>query len=178
MVGSNNKSHKRSATAISYDDCELAILFREEYNEIIKKITEKSRERLYKLVISHKIFFQISKRTFSNKYSHMFRFNKFYFNNLIMDETKQFNQVIIFNLGEFILSINKNIIELNELIIKIKTIKGNILNKSEELIKKDLIEIKENEAFILNKIYTPNVINEFIYKKQNLIISTINDKMI
>ena len=178
LVGSNNKSHKRSATAISYDDCELAILFREEYNEIIKKITEESRERLYKLVISHKIFFQISKRTFSNKYSHMFRFNKFYFNNLIMDETKQFNQVIIFNLGEFILSINKNIIELNELIIKIKTIKGNILNKSEELIKKDLTEIKENEAFILNKKYTPNAINEFIYKKQNLIISTINDKMI
>ena len=177
LVGSNNKSHKRSATAITYDDCELAVLFREEYNEILNKMTKKSRERLYNLVSSHKIFTQISKYTFGNKYSHMFRFNKFYFNNIIMDDTQKFNQVIIFNSGEFILSVNKNIIELNELIMKIKKIKGNLQNIPEEIIKKDLNEIKENEAYILNKKYTLNAINEFIYKKQNIIISTINDKM-
>ena len=177
LVGSNNKSHKRSATAITYDDCELAVLFRDEYNEILNKMTKKSRERLYNLVSSHKIFTQISKYTFGNKYSHMFRFNKFYFNNIIMDDSKKFNQVIIFNSGEFILSVNKNIIELNELIIKIKKIKGHLNNIPEEIIKKDLNEIKENEAYILNKQYTSNAINEFIYKKQNIIISTINDKM-
>ena len=177
LVGSNNKNNKRSATAISFADCELAVLFKDEYKKILDKITKKAREKIYKLVISHKIFSTITKNTFCNKYIHMFRFNRFYLNNIIMDDTKQFNQVIMFNSGEFILYVNKNIIELNELIIKMKKIKGMINNIPEETIKKDLNEIKENESFQLNKKYTSNIIDEYITKKQNLIISTVNDKM-
>ena len=178
LVGSNNKSHKRSATAITYEDCELAVLVREEYNEILNKINKKAREKLFKLVTSHKIFLSLSKRTFINKYSHMFRFNRYFLNNIIMDDTEIFNKIIMFNSGEFILSVNKNIIELNELIIKMKKIKGKILETPEEIINKDLKEIKENERYRLNKKYTSNTINEYITKRQNLIISTINDKMI
>ena len=178
LVGSNNKSHKRSATAITYEDCELAVLVREEYNEILNKINKKAREKLFKLVSSHKIFLSISKRTFINKYSHMFRYDRYFFNNIIMDDTQIFSKIIMFNSGEFILSVNKNIIELNELIIKMKRIKGKILDIPEEIINKDLKEIKENEKYNLDKKYTSNTINEYIMKKQNLIISTINDKMI
>ena len=177
LVGSNNKSKKRSATAITYEDCDLAVLNRDEYKEILDKITKKARERLYKLVISQKIFTQISKRIFGNKYSHMFRFSRFYFNNIIMEDTQIFDKVILFNSGEFILSVNKNIIELNELIVKMKKIKGKLNNIPEEQIKKDLIEIKENEAFNLNKKYTSNAITEYAFKKQNIIIATVNDKM-
>ena len=177
LIGSNNKSQKRSATAITYEDCDLAVLNRDEYKNILDKITKKARERLYSLVISHKIFSQISKRTFGNKYSHMFRFSRFYFNNLIMDDSIVFDKIILFNSGEFILSVNKNIIELNELIVKMKKIKGKLFNIPEEQIKKDLSEIKENESFKLNKKYTSNAINEYIYKRRNVIISTVNDKM-
>lgn len=177
LIGSNNKSHKRSATAITFEDCELAFLYRDEYNEVLNKITRKARERLFNLVISHKIFSQITKGTFSNKYSHMFRFNRFYLNNIIMDDTKVFNQVIIFNSGEFILSVNKNIIELNELIVKMKKIKGMMNNIPEEIVNKNLNEIKENEQYKLNQKYTSKIINEYIQKRQHLIISTVNDKM-
>ena len=177
LVGSNNKSHKRSATAITYEDCGLAVLSRDEYNEILNKITKKAREKLYNLVYSYKIFSHISKRTFGNKYSHMFRFNRFYFNNILMDDTKVFNKVIIFNSGEFCLFINKNIIELNELIVKIKKIRGKLFNIPEDIVKKDLKEIKENEQYKLNQKYTSSVINEYIIRRQNLIISTVNDNL-
>ena len=177
LVGSNNKSHKRSATAITYEDCGLAVLSRDEYNEILNKITKKARERLYNLVYSYKIFSHISKRTFGNKYSHMFRFNRFYFNNILMDDTKVFNKVVIFNSGEFCLFINKNIIELNELIVKMKKIRGKLFNIPEDIVKKDLKEIKENEQYKLNQKYTSNDINEYIIKRQNLIISTVNDNL-
>ena len=177
LVGSNNKTNKRSATAISIADCELAVLSRDEYKQILDKITKKARERLFAIVMSYKLFSQITKYTFSNKYSHMFRFSRFYLNNEIMDDTKQFNQVIMFNSGEFILYVNKNIIELNELIVKMKKIRGIMNNIPEEVVKKNLQELVDNEAFKLNKQYTSRIVDEYINKRQNLIISTVNDKM-
>ena len=177
LVGSNNRSHKRSATAITSEDCGLAVLSRDEYNEILNNITKKARERLFSLVSSHKIFYQITKRIFSNKYSHMFRFNRFYFNNIVMDDTQVFNKVILFNSGEFCLFVNKNIIELNELIVKMKKIKGMLFNIPEETVRKDLKEIKENEQYKLNQQYTSREVNEFIMKRQNLIICTVNDNL-
>lgn len=178
FVGSNSKNHKRSATAISSDDCELATLFSHEYKEILDNISSISREKLYDLVISNKLFLNITKNTFINKCSHMFRFKRFFLNNIILNDNIKFNKIILFNSGEFILSVNKNLIELNELIIKIKKIRGKMLNLSEETIKKDLIEIKENEDFFISKTFFSNDINEFILKRQNLIISTINDNMV
>ena len=177
LVGSNNKSNKRSATAITFADCELAVLSREEYKEILDKITKKARERLYNIVRSYKLLSQITKYTFCHRYSHMFRFNRFYLNNIIMDDTKPFSQVIMFNSGEFILYINKSIIELNELIVKMKKIRGIMNNIPEEVVKKDLKELIENEEFRLNRQYTSRIVEEYINKRQTLIISTVNDKM-
>ena len=177
-LSSKSKSHKRSATAISTENCDLAVLDKVLYAQTLDKITTKAKERLYKLVMSHKIFIQISKHTFINKYYHMFRFSRFYFNNNIMDEGKPFDKIIIFTSGEFILSVNKNIFELNDLIIKIKKIRGFFNNYTDKQIKNDLNEIKENENFENTKKYASHNISEYINKRQNLIISTINDKMI
>ena len=60
LVGSNNKSNKRSATSITFEDCDLAFLSRDEYNEILNKITRKARERLFNLATSLKLFSQIT----------------------------------------------------------------------------------------------------------------------
>ena len=60
LVGSNNKSNKRSPTSITFEDCDLAFLSRDEYNEILNKITRKARERLFNLATSLKLFSQIT----------------------------------------------------------------------------------------------------------------------
>ena len=174
----NSKNSKRSATAITLDDCELAVLYLNEYIEILDKINRKAKEKLYQLVNYNKLFTQISKPIFINKYSHMFKFQKYYLNNIIMDDTQYFNKIIIFNSGEFILTVNKNIIELNELIIKLKRIKRMMMNKPEEKIKEELEEIKENENYTLNKKFIPKSFYQKILAKQNLIISTIKKNMV
>ena len=175
----NRKNTKRSATAITLDDCELAVLYLNEYNEILGKINRKAKEKLYNLVSYNKLFTQISKPIFINKYSHMFKFERFYINNIIMDDTQYLNKIIIFNSGEFILFVNKNIIELNELIIKLKRIKGMMLNIPEEKIKEESsVEIKENENYILNKKFIPKIFYQKIIARQNLIISTIKKNMV
>lgn len=79
---------------------------------------------------------------------------------------------------ELVLSVNKNVIELNELIVKIKKIKGRLNNIPEEIIEKNLNEKYENEQYKLNQEYTPKFIKEYIQKRENLIISHVYDKMI
>ena len=128
--------------------------------------------------MSHKIFNPISKANFNHKYSHMFRFTRFYIHNDIMDESTTFDKIIIFTSGEFILSANKNIFELNELIAKIKKLRGNLCNYSEKMIKNDINEIEENEDLLNTKKYASHSINDYMTKRQNLVISTVNDKML
>ena len=172
------KSYKRSATAISTENCDLAVLDKKLYDQTLDKITKKAKEKLYMLVMSHKLFNQISKQFFNNKYCHMFQFTRFFLNNNILDESVPFDKIIIITSGEFILSVNKNIIELNELIIKIKKLRGNLFNLPEKKIRNDLDEIKDIEDLENTKKYASHSINEYINKRQNLIISTVNDKMI
>ena len=95
-----------------------------------------------------------------------------------MDESTIFDKIIIFTSGEFILSANKNIFELNELIVKIKKLRGNLCNYSEKMIKNDINEIEENEDLLNTKKYASHGINDYMTKRQNLVISTVNDKML
>ena len=178
LSSSKSKGHKRSTTAISLENCDLAILDKKTYDQLLNKITKKAKEKLYLLVMSHKIFNPISKANFNHKYSHMFRFTRFYIHNDIMDESTIFDKIIIFTSGEFILSANKNIFELNELIAKIKKLRGNLCNYSEKMIKNDINEIEENEDLLNTKKYASHSINDYMTKRQNLVISTVNDKML
>ena len=178
LSSSKSKGHKRSTTAISLENCDLAILDKKTYDQLLNKITKKAKEKLYQLVMSHKIFNPISKANFNHKYSHMFRFTRFYVHNDIMDESTIFDKIIIFTSGEFILSANKNIFELNELIAKIKKLRGNLCNYSEKMIKNDINEIEENEDLLNTKKYASHSINDYMTKRQNLVISTVNDKML
>jgi hypothetical protein len=95
-----------------------------------------------------------------------------------MDDTQYLNKIILLNSGEFILTVNKNIIELNELIIKLKRIKGMMMNIPEEKINEESEEIKENENYILNKKYISKSFYQKIIKRQNIIISTIKKNML
>ena len=142
------------------------------------KINRSAKEKLYNLVNYNNLFTQIFKLIFINKYSHMFKFNRYYLNNIIMDDTQYFNKIILFNSGEFILTVNKNIIELNELIIKLKRIKGMIMNIPEEKIIEESEEIKENENYVLNKNYISKSFYQKIIARQNIIISTIKKNMV
>ena len=66
---------------------------------------------------------------------------------------------------ELVLSVNKNVIELNELIVKIKKIKGRLNNIPEEIIEKNLNEKYENEQYKLNQKYTPKI-KRILYSKK------------
>ena len=174
-LGANSRSNRRSATSISYENCYLGVLSKKEYIDILEKINSKQRDHLFNLILSIKLFHKMTKNIFINNYIHMFHFIKYEKNDIIMNDNQKFDKMIIFYKGEFTLSINKNILELYDLAINLKRIKGKLMNKSEEKIKRDLREITTNKLFLMNlkqSSQNKNTIN-LILKRQYFIISEI-----
>jgi len=179
-LGANSKSNKRTATSISYENCYLGVLSKKEYIDILEKINSKQRNHLFNLILSIKLFHRMTKNIFINNYIHMFHFIKYDKNDIIMNDTQKLNKIIIFYKGEFTLSINKNILELYDLAINLKRIKGKLMNKSEEKIKRDLREITTNKIFLMNlkkSSQNANTIN-LIMKRQYFIISEIKAELV
>ena len=178
-VGTKSKSNKRTATSVCFEDCHLGILNKEDYLNILEKINNKASDRLYEIIISKRIFTRLSKFVFVNKYIHMFHYIKYYKNDNIMNDSQKLNKLLILYKGEFTLSINKNIIELNELIIKVKKLRGKMMNISEESLKKDLPEINDNKLLLIQMKYPSNKsITDLIMKRQNYIISKVKDNLL
>ena len=177
-VGANSKTNKRTATSLCFENCQLGCLTKDEYINILEKVNSKARNHLYELTIAHKIFVKMPKHIFINKYIHMFHFVKFYKDDLIMSDTQQFNKLLILYAGEFVLSLRKNLIELNDLIAKVKKIRAKMLDIREDVLKKDLTEINENKLLLINMKYSSSTKNEIIMKRQNYIIAKVKEQLL
>ena len=173
-----NKNNKRISTVISIKNSEFAVLSKEDYINLLQPLNTKYREMLYNLVNSNNLLGYAPKKAFDTRICHMFKYVKYTLNTVIFSEKNKINSVKIFNNGQFIFTVSKNIIDLNLLIIKLKKIRGKILGKSEEKIEK---EIEKNifniESFKNQKYITPEILK--IYNKTyDLTVSFINDKLI
>ena len=174
-----SRNNKRTSTALALTDCELASLTKEEYFEFLGGVHHKTRNNLYDLINSLKVLGNISKPTFDYDVIHKIKFINYKTNETIIEEKKFFNLFYIFYNGSFKLTVNKNIIELNELIIKLKKIRGKILGLPDEFIQKDINEqILEIDGNNYNKAYSDKSIKKEYLKKHNFIISLISDSFL
>ena len=178
MVALESKYGKRSATAISLENCELCLLTKEQYNSCLEAIHIKSVEILFNLINSYNILGLAPKKAFENRFCHMFKCIRFKRGAQIMEENKKINSVIVFNSGQFTITLNKNILELNELIIKLQKVRGKMMGISENVIKKELSENVFSKEFFMNqKFILPDTMKMY-QKKHNLTLSIINDKLV
>ena len=177
-VGTNNSNNKRTATSVCFEDCHLGILEKDDYLNILEKVNSKAKDRLFDLVTENRIFIKLSKFIFINKYIFMFHFVKYYKHDFILNDNQKFDNLIILYKGEYTLSINKNILELNDLIVKFKKIRGNLMNLPEEIVKKDLKEINENKSLLIKIKYSSKNVANLIMKKQNYIISKVKENLV
>ena len=178
-LGISTKKGKRTATCICYENCHFGILGKEEYLEFFEKIYEKANNKLYDLVIKNKIFDKMTKIKFVEKYSHMFRYVQYNKNNMIINENEKLNSLIILYEGEFTLSVNLNLFELNELIVEYKKIKEKLELNGDRITKNHKFnEIEENKKLLFNMKNSSKDINDIITGKQDFIISNINNFLI
>ena len=174
-----SRSNKRTSTALTITDCELASLTKDEYFEFLGGVHHKTRNNLYELINSLKVLGNISKPTFDYDVIHKIKFINYKTNEIILEENKNFNLFYIFYNGSFKLTVNKNIIGLNELIIKLKKIRGKILGIPNEIIQKDINEqILEINGNNFNKTYSNESIKKEYLKKHNFTISIISESFL
>ena len=176
-VALESKFGKRTATAISLEDCELGLLTKEQYNSTLSSIHAKSLEILFNTINSYNILGVAPKKAFDNRFCHMFKFIRFKRGAKIMEENKKINSVIVFNVGQFTLTLNKNLLELNELVGKLHKIRGKMMGLNENSIKKDLSNNYEKDLSANQKFILPETMKLY-QKKHNLTISIVNDKLV
>ena len=175
-IGITTKKSKRTAACICYENCYLGTLTKNEYNEFLEKIIEKISNKLYDLIIKNNIFENMLKNKFVMKYAHMFRYEQYNKDSIILNEKDEIKSLIILYEGEFSLSVNINLIELNELIIQYKKI-NNKLN--DDIKKNDKIEeIEENKKLLIKMKDYKKDIKDIITEKNNFILTKINNSLI
>jgi hypothetical protein len=118
------------------------------------------------------------KKAFENRFNHMFKCVRFKRGEKLMEENKEIQSVIVFREGQFVITINKNIFELNELMAKLYKIRGKMMGLSENSIKKELSKNCYNKDYYMNQNFILPETMKMYEKKHNLTISIINDKLV
>lgn len=162
-----NKTSKRTATAITLTDCDLGLITKSDYEILIKEINDRFHKALSLLIYSYPLFDTISKKIFDHKYSHMFKYLKFTRGEVLFSEGEPIDCCCFLNKGEFEVSIKANLIELNEIISKLKKLK-HPRNGNEEL--------RENEEFDTNKPFTSPELQEVIFTRNVIKLGVIKDR--
>lgn len=97
---------------------------------------------------------------------------------MITDVNKTINDLIVFQSGLFIVNIFVNLFELNELITKLKIIRGKLSGMSRNKIEKELEEKRENQDMIMRKNYISSNDYKILNKRFSFTLSIISDHLL
>lgn len=178
-------SGKRNATLISSEECYIGTIDKKDYYFLLKQFIEKAHNKYLTFISTFYIFKNLSTIIWEKRYITLFInrvYEKDYF---LLKEGKSIDQVFFTYKGEFELTTNKNLLEVNELIIFYKKILRELLNKNKKNSNKEMLrncdfreEIKENDNFIMNKKFEGEKMKKMVYEKKLIKLRIISSKEI
>ena len=177
-IALESKNCKRAATAIVTEDSDLGVLTKEEYKSFFEIISTREKKNLYELLNFYNLLTSVSELKFVKRFYHMFEYVKFHKNNMITDVNKTINDLIVFQSGLFVVNIFVNLFELNELITKLKIIRGKLSGMSRNKIEKELEEKRENQDMIMRKNYISSNDYKILNKRFSFTLSIISDHLL
>ena len=175
-----NHSNVYQSSIISLDsDGYLGYINKKKYYLLIHEAVSKRNKKIFLLLV----YFSLMKKTnlflFERKYLGFIHDKVFEANYELFKEGEESEYTYFISEGEFELSINKSIIEVNEMIINYKKILKR-LNDSNKLVNKQILnyeeEKKQNNDIILNQKYRSDDINELLMKKRYIKLNIIHKK--
>ena len=176
---------KRNATLIAIEDSYLGVIDKKNYYYLLHFYIEKAQNKYLNFISSFYIFKNISLNVWEKKYMSFF-INKVYDKDyLLLKEGESIDQIFFIYKGEFEFTTNKNLIELNELIIYYKKILHELLSKNKNNINKKMIklydikeEIRENDNFIMNQKFRGENLTKMIFDKKIIKLGIFSSKEI
>ena len=178
FIALQSKACKRASTAIVVEGCDLGVLTKDEYLQFFESLNMKEKKNLYELLKFYSLITSVSEHKFIKRFYHMFEYKRYQKNNAILELNKPFNELFVFSSGLFVIHIIVNIPELNDLITKIKTIRGKLLGLSKYKIERTLEEKRENQDLNIRRNYMSERESKILLKKYNYTISMVSDHLI
>ena len=176
----NHRNVYQSSVISLYDDGYLGYINKKKYYLLIHEAVSKRNKKIFLLLVYLSFLKQTKLYLFEKKYLSFINDKVFEPNSELFKEGEESEYTYFISEGDFELSINKNIIEVNEMIIYYKKIlKGLIESNKLESNKHNLDydeEIKQNNDIILNKKYRSDDINELLMKKRYIKLNILHQK--
>ena len=164
-----NPDQKRKATLITLENSDFGIISREVYNKLLRSVHEIIRKKFYKTVYSLPLFQGIARVTFENYYYDFFEYKVMAKGIFLLEEGKISNHIYVVSSGEYEISIKGNVIDINNILIFLKTLAG--MKKK----KKRFSEEIENEELELDKRFKTNFFLEEVQKKNEIKLGIIKN---
>ena len=160
------------------DDGYLGYINKKKYNLLIHESVEKRNKKIFMLLVYLSFMKSNNQFLFEKKYLTFINDQVFDVNHELFKEGEKSEYTYFVTEGEYELSMNKNIIEVNEMIIEYKKIlmKLNVTNKSNKQIFDFVEEKRQNNDLILNKKFRNDGINELLMKKRYIKLNIIHKK--
>ena len=160
------------------DDGYLGYVDKKKYNLLIHESVEKRNKKIFGLLVYFSFMKLSNQFLFEKKYLTFINDQVFDVNHELFKEGEESEYTYFVTEGEYELSMNKNIIEVNEMIIEYKKIlrKLNGTNKSNKQIFDFEEEKRQNNDLILNKKFRNDDINELLMKKRYIKLNIIHKK--
>lgn len=190
-IALESANNKRTASIITIENCSFGVVNKNDYFSFLKNVNTKNRKKFFSVIFSYNIFQNISRYVFEKKYYNFFKYQKCERNQMLVRENEK-NETIFFTLnGEYEISTNRNIVEVNNLIIQYKKTliklqqnsKRNLFNTEEKSRKlKSLLnyeeEEKENEDLILNVNFKTQEQNDILLSKRTIKFGIVKNREI
>ena len=190
LIGQSNKgetfgelaleqnSGKRQATVITNEPTDFAIIYRNDYNNLLKSGIEKAKKKFFNVINSYNIFQKVTPYALEKKYYKLFNLRKLEKGFDLIEQNKE-NDCIYFIIdGDFEVITNRNIKEVNDLIIYYKKFIRKFGSKSDYKLYNPEEELRENDDLIMNKKFKSKEQNEILFQRNNIKLNLFQDREI
>ena len=164
IFGDNSMEYaknKVNETVIASTDCDLIKINKTNYKDLMKESLTKSKNNFLNLILTYKIFENVPYGNFDKRYYDYFKYVKYCKNQMLFNEGDICDKIFFISKGEYEIFVEKNILEVNDIILRLK-------NMIDELKKFILVERKKilNKNIYKKKIYIKlkNNLNQFFKK--------------
>ena len=153
--------NKVNETAIAATDCDLVKINKTNYKDLMKESLAKRKNSFFNLIFTYQIFENVPYGNLDKRYYDYFRYVKCFKNQLLFKEGDICDNIFFISKGEYEIFFEKNILEVNNIILRLK----NIIDELKKFI---LFERKKilNKSISKQKIYLKlkNNLNQFFKK--------------
>ena len=160
------------------DESHLVYISKTEYQSLMHQSIGKRNMNIFNIILYFSLYRPINQVLFEKKYLHFFIDKVFDINNILFNEGDESRQMYFITDGEYELSVNKNILEVNEMIIKYKETlqKINKNNKISNSYLNTKEEIKQNNSLIVNQKFNSDAANKLILDKKYIKLNILYAK--